>query len=166
MWEAVIKVLGRNPGQVRVARLMLKLGLRVTDENLYCGDIRLGDVAVGRAAGVDRRVVRAAASNISAHAELLGFFERLSPVANLSGVASAMGWSTLEITSDDATQPGILADVSRIISEAGISIRQAIVEDPELTEVPKLFVVTQGELPPALIPALRNARGVREITLR
>jgi len=166
MWEEIIRHLGQYPGQIKVARLMIRLGLKVRDNNIYCGDIKLGDVAVGKAAGVDRRVVRAAANTISRNAELMKFFGHLEPVANLRDAAPFMGWSTLEIASDDATKPGILADVSRIIAEAGISIREAIVEDPELSEDPKLIVVTSGEIPASLIPALKNARGVREITIR
>jgi predicted regulator of amino acid metabolism with ACT domain len=72
----------------------------------------------------------------------------------------------VEISVDDADQPGILADVSSIISGAGISIRQAIVEDPELNEDPKLYVVTRSEVPAELIPLLKKAKGVRELTLR
>lgn len=166
MIEEIVKQFGQYPAQVKVARLMLRLGLKVHSGNIFCGEVKLADVAVGKAAGVDRRVVRATAMTISNNPTLSNFFGRLEPVANLSSVARSMGWSTLEIASDDATQPGILADVARIIAEAGISVRQAIVEDPELTESPRIFVVTSAEVPASIIPALRNAKGVREITLR
>ncbi len=166
MWEDIAREFGLFPGQAKVARMMIKLGLRVSNAKIYCGDIRLSDVAVARAANVDRRVVRAAAETINGNAELMKIFAGLLPVANLSMVAHDMNWGTVEISVDDADQPGILADVSSIISGAGISIRQAIVEDPELNEDPKLYVVTRSEVPAELIPLLKKAKGVRELTLR
>lgn len=166
MWEDIAREFGVYPGQSKVARMMIKMGLRVKDGKIYCGEIRLSDVALARSVGVDRRVVRATAETINGSPELMKFFAHLQPVANLSMVAPGMGWGTVEISVDDADQPGILAEVSGIIANAGISVRQAIVEDPELNENPKLFVVTGSEVPPELIPMLRRAKGVRELTLR
>ncbi len=166
MWEDIAREFGIYPGQSKVARMMIKLGLRVRDAKIYCGDVRLSDVSIARSAGVDRRVVRATAETISKDPELMKFFGNLQPVANLSHVAHEMNWGTVEISVDNADQPGILAEVSKIIADAGISIRQAIVEDPELNENPKLYVVTGSEVPAELIPLLKKAKGVRELTLR
>ncbi len=166
MWEEIAREFGVYPGQAKVARLMIKLGLRVREGKIYCGDIRLSDVALARSVGVDRRVVRATAETISGSAELMRFFGNLLPVANLSMAAHDMNWGTVEISVDDPEQPGIIADVAKVIADAGISIRQAIVEDPELNEDPKLFVVTESEVPPELLPLLRRAKGVKELTLR
>ena len=126
----------------------------------------LKHVAVARALSVDRRVVRATAETIHSNGELSKFFSFLRPLANLKDAAPQLGWSTIEISTANADQPGILADVSRIIADAGISIRQAIVEDPDFTEHPKLYVVTASEVPADLIPLLKRAKGVSELTLR
>lgn len=166
MWEDIAREFGIYPGQAKVARMMMKLGLRVKDAKIYCGGVRLSDMALARSAGVDRRVVRSTAETINRSPELMRFFGNLQPVANFSQVAPDMKWGTVEISVDDADQPGILADVSTIIAEAGISIRQAIVEDPEMNENPKLYVVTGSEVPAELIPRLRKAKGVKELTLR
>lgn len=166
MWDEIARQFGLHPGKTKVARMMMKFGLKVEGGRIYCGSIRIGDIALGRAAGVDRRVVKATAESISSNPELMKIFGNLHPMAKLTEVAPKMGWGTIEITPEDADKPGILADVSRIIADAGISIRQAIVEDPQLTDNPKLFVVTSAEVPAELIPRLKNAHGVREITLR
>lgn len=166
MWEEIVREFGLYPSQSKVARAMLRLGLSVKEKKIYCGDIRLSDVAVARALSVDRRVVRATAETIHSNGELSKFFSFLRPLANLKDAAPQLGWSTIEISTANADQPGILADVSRIIADAGISIRQAIVEDPDFTEHPKLYVVTASEVPADLIPLLKRAKGVSELTLR
>lgn len=144
---------------------MLDLGLRVADRSVFCGDVEVADVAISRAVGVDRRIVRAAVETIMSHDELLSVYSRLRPTALLKDVAPVMGWSALEIIPVDAQMPGILADVAGVIARAGISIRQAIVDDPELSASPRLYVITESPVPPELIPAIKNCRGVRSILI-
>ena len=52
------------PSQKNVATVMLKQGLSVNDGKVYCGDIEISDSSLGRAAKVDRRVVRATVEKI------------------------------------------------------------------------------------------------------
>jgi len=156
---------GRFPSQQKVAKLLLRYGLRVENGRAWCGEVEIGDTALGRAAGVDRRVVRAALETIESNPELGDLFRRLRPTALLSDAAPVMGWSSLEIIPDDAHRPGILADVAGVIAEAGISIRQALVEDPELSEEPHLYIITEGPVPPDLLPRIKRCRGVVSILI-
>lgn len=156
---------GRYPSQGRVARLLLEYGLRVSGGSVYCGDVELADTAIARAAGADRRIVRSAIETIESIGELREVFSRLRPTALLNDVAPVMGWSAIEIIPVDAQMPGILADVAGVIANAGISIRQAIVDDPELSEEPRLHVITESPVPPGLIPAIRGCRGVKSIVI-
>jgi predicted regulator of amino acid metabolism with ACT domain len=55
--------------------------------------------------------------------------------------------------------------VSGVIAKAGISIRQAIVSDPELSSEPRLYVITNAEVPPELIPEIRACRGVKSVII-
>ncbi|MGD0057338.1 MAG: regulator of amino acid metabolism, contains ACT domain protein [Methanomassiliicoccales archaeon] len=156
---------GRYPSQGKVARLLLEYGLRVQGGNVYCGDIELSDTALARAASVDRRIIRSAVETIESNDELLNVYFRLRPTALFREVAPVMGWSAIEIIPVDAQMPGILADVAGVISSAGISIRQAIVDDPELSVEPRLYVITESPVPPELIPAIKKCRGVRSILI-
>jgi predicted regulator of amino acid metabolism with ACT domain len=165
MWRSLSKYFGRYPSQTKVARLLLECGLRVQGSRVYCGDIELSDTALARAASVDRRIVRSAVETIESNEELLNVYSRLRPTTLLRDVAPSMGWSAIEIIPTDAQMPGILADVAGVISTAGISIRQAIVDDPELSDEPRLYVITESPVPPELIPAIKNCRGVRSILL-
>jgi len=137
----------------------------VDHHSVFCGEVEIADAAIARAAGVDRRIVRSAVETIESNDELLKVYSRLRPTALFREVAPAMGWSAIEIIPVDAQMPGILADVAGVISSAGISIRQAIVDDPELSEEPRLYVITESPVPPELIPAIKNCRGVRSILI-
>ena len=165
MWRSLSKYFGRYPSQGKVAKLLLEHGLRVQGGNVYCGDIELSDIALARAASVDRRIIRSAVQTIESNDELLNVYSRLRPTALFKEVAPAMGWSAIEIIPLDAQMPGILADVAGVISSAGISIRQAIVDDPELSAEPRLYVITESPVPPELIPAIKKCRGVRSILI-
>ena len=153
------------PSQEKVARMMIRYGLKVLDGKVYCGSVEISDSALGRAAGVDRRIVKSTVKRIASIEDIRLFFELLESTSLLVKVAPFMGWSALEIIPNNACTPGILADVATVISEAGISIRQAIVDDPELSDEPRLLVVTDSPIPPEYIPALRKCRGVRSLIL-
>ncbi len=159
------KHFGKYPSQAKVAKLLLEHGLRVQEGRVYCGDIEIADMAVGRAAGVDRRIVRSAIETIEDSPELRKVFSQLAPIALLTNVAPAMGWTALEIIPTDAQTSGIIADVTGVIAREGISVRQAVVSDPDLSPDPRLFVITEGAVPPDLIPQIRACKGVRSIII-
>ena len=165
MWKQISNYFGRYPSQAKVAKLLLEQGLRVQEGRIYSGDIELGDVAIGKAAGVDRRIVRAAVETIEASPELLRVFAKLRPTSFLKEVASEMGWSAIEIIPSNASTPGIIAEVTGVIAAGGISIRQAIVTDPDLSTEPRLFIITESPVQPELIPRLKNCKGVKSILI-
>jgi predicted regulator of amino acid metabolism with ACT domain len=72
----------------------------------------------------------------------------------------------LALEPDDAEQPGIVADVTGMIADRGISIRQTVSEDPEFTDEPRLYVITEQVLPGDLINAIRDLDYVRSIELK
>ena len=68
------------PSQQKVAGKLLSCGIRVADGHAYCGDIEQGDSAIGRACGVDRRVVRSTLERISSTPELDAIFTKVRPM--------------------------------------------------------------------------------------
>ncbi|MEM0449117.1 MAG: regulator of amino acid metabolism, contains ACT domain protein [Methanomassiliicoccales archaeon] len=165
MWSSLSKYFGRFPSQAKVARMLLELGLRVSNGSVYCGDIELSDSAIGRAAGVDRRIVRSTVETIESNPELISVFGKLRSTAMLKDVAPVMGWSAIEIIPVNAQIVGIVADVTGVIAKAGISIRQTIVSDPELSTEPRLYVITEAPVPPEIIPDIKACRGVKSILI-
>ncbi len=166
MWAKLKPYFKGFPAQEKIAQLMVNYGLRVKDDRVYAGEIELTDSAVARAAGVDRRVVTATVETIRKTPILAEFFGKLWPVCHLGNVAPLMGWGAIEILPTNASKPGILAGTSSIIAEAGISVRQVIVDDPEVFEDPRAMLITEKPVPDRLLPKLRNLDGVRGVVLR
>lgn len=165
MWSDIAEHFQRTPAQLAVARTLLTHGFRIADGRVLSGDVEISDAAIARAAGVDRRVVATTVETIADEPELRRVFANLRPVAHLKDVAPEMGWSSLEIVVDDAREPGLLAQITEIIAEESISIRQAIADDPDLVEDARLFVVTESQVPMRLIPEIKGIDGVRSVVI-
>lgn len=154
------------PSQEKVARVLMKYGIKVIDGEAYCGDIAQSDSAIGRSAGVDRRVVRATLERISSTPDLDSVFSKLQSMLSMVDLAPEIGCSSIVIVPTDATMPGILADITSTLYESGISVRQAIVDDTGDREKSVLNVVVDGRIPPELIPKLKSCRGVSSIIIK
>ena len=165
MWAALMEHFQRYPAQEKIVRLLIRNGFCIRDGKIYSGDVELSDSAVGRAAGVDRRIVSATAQTIERNPELAKIFTHFQPTLHLKDVAPNLGWGVIEIVPDNASRPGILSGVSNVISQENISIRQAVVDDPYFSEEPKLFIVTEKAVPSSLIPAIQRVPGVKSVTV-
>ncbi len=92
-------------------------------------------------------------------------FSQLRPTCHRRDVATIMQWGVIEIIPKDFSMPGILAEVTAIIADNKISVRQAIVDDFELSDEPRLFIVTEKQIPGTLIPKIRKAKGVKAVLI-
>lgn len=165
MWQVLIDHFRRYPAQERVVRLMIQYGMRIRDGKIHAGEVEIADTAVARGANVDRRIVRSTVDTILQNPALERAFTRFLPTLHMKDVAPELGCGVIEIIPEDAHTAGILAGVSHVISNHGISIRQAIVEDPEFFDQPRLFVVTEDRVPGNLIQPLQDVAGVRGVTV-
>lgn len=143
----------------------MQYGLRVRDNKVFCYDIEISDTAIARATGVDRRLIATTVKTISSEPGLQEIFSKLTPICHLKDMAPSMGWGVIEIEPDNASKPGILAGVAGIIAKRGISIRQATVDDPEMTDEPRLFIITESMIPVRLIPEIKKVEGVKRIII-
>ena len=155
----------RYPSQRAVAQVMLRYGISAKEGKAYCGDIEITDAALSRAAKVDRRVVRATLERISSDDSMSRRFSKLKSICLLSDIAPEIGCSTLEIIPTNAKMPGILAEVTSVIFDASISVRQAVIDDSG-PDGARLIIVMDGHLPPNFIPRIRMCRGVDGVILR
>jgi predicted regulator of amino acid metabolism with ACT domain len=165
MWRKIAIYFNKYPKRRKLAQKFLEYGLRVKDNKIYCGEIELSDSKIAKAFNVDRRAIDATIKIILKDSELKKVFSKLSPTIHLKDVAPEMNWGVIEIIPIDPSIPGIIAEVAEIIASSKISIRQAIVDDFELSEEPRLFIVTEKQIPGSLIPKIKAANGVKGLLI-
>ena len=165
MWRKIAKYFNKYPKRRKIAQKMIEYGLKTQQNKIYCGDIELSDSKIARALNIDRRAITATIETINTTPELTKIFSKLTPTCHLKEIAPTMNWGVIEIIPTDPSIPGIVADVATIIAKNNISIRQAIVDDFELSEEPRLFIVTEKHIPGKIIPLIRNAKGVKAVLI-
>ena len=76
-----------------------------------------------------------------------------------------MGLGVVEIASDNPSEVGILANAARVLAEHGVSIRQALVDDPEMNPDPRLTLIGDRVIPGKAIPLILKIRGVVKVSV-
>ncbi|MHC1593576.1 MAG: amino acid-binding protein [Methermicoccaceae archaeon] len=166
MWKRILKKFSRFPAQERVVLLLLERGFQVSSAGkVVSGGIEIPHTHIAHEAGVDRRVVDAAASTIVGDEELKVVFQNLQSMPFLKDVAPFLGLGVVIITPTDASRVGIVKDVTGVIANHGISIRQVVTDDTQFTENPKLTVITEGELLGEAVAELLKLDSVKEVTV-
>jgi predicted regulator of amino acid metabolism with ACT domain len=166
-FDAIMEKFADSPSQQAVIRLLLERGFSVNDEGrVVSGGIEIPNTGIAREADVDRRVVDATTDAILADDELRRIFQNISAIPSLMDLAPVLDLTVLTVEVRDAEESGIVAAVTGAIADRGISIRQTISEDPEFTDQPKLYVITDGDLPGDLINEIRGKAFVHKIELQ
>jgi predicted regulator of amino acid metabolism with ACT domain len=167
MFTEIMEKFSDSPSQQRVIRLLLERGFSVNDEGrVVSGGIEIPNTGIAREVEVDRRVVDATTDAILADDELRPIFQNISAIPSLMDLAPVLDLSVLTVAVRDAEESGIVATVTTAIADRGISIRQVISEDPEFTDEPVLYVITDGDLPGELLNEVRDLPFVRRIELQ
>ncbi|WP_380679428.1 amino acid-binding protein [Salinigranum sp. GCM10025319] len=166
MFDEIMQKFEGSPSQQAVIRLLLERGFSVNDEGrVVSGGIEIPNTGIAREIGVDRRVVDSTTDAILADPELRRIFQNISSIPSLMDLAPVLDLTVLTVEVDDADAPGIVATVTTMIADRDISIRQTISEDPEFTDDPKLYLVTDSELPGDLLTDLSNLDFVRRVSI-
>src|SRR5437879_11694087 len=85
---------------------------------------------------------------INKNPEIKSIFSNLESAGfSLRKVARFLGLGVVEITADDPHKVGILAGAARLLAEAGINVRQALVGDTDIEPEPKLVLIAQDKIP-------------------
>ncbi|MBN1358849.1 amino acid-binding protein [Candidatus Bathyarchaeota archaeon] len=166
MWNNLKKHFEEYPERLKVARVLVENGLSARDGKVYLNQIEIPPVRIARVAGVDRRTVNETLKTIKANRELRLVFEEMRSAGHsLKEIAKPLNLGVVEITPVDAKTAGILAKSATILAKAGLSIRQAIVDDPELSPEPKLAIIVEKKIPGELISELLNITGVAKVAV-
>lgn len=165
MWKEIEEYFEDFPAQKKVAQFLLKKGFQVDEGGkILCGSVVIPHTNVAKELGLDRRAVDAAARRILKNEKLRNVYQNLQCVAFLRDVAPVLKLGAIVITAEDASKPGIIGAVTSKIAKYGISIRQAIADDPYLTDEPKLTVITNKKIPGKLLEELKKIEGIKSIT--
>jgi predicted regulator of amino acid metabolism with ACT domain len=166
MWNMIKKYFEQFPERLKVARVLVENGLSAKDGKIYLNQIEIPPVRIARVAGVDRRTVNETLKIIKINRELRMVFEEMRSAGHsLKEIAKHLKLGVVEITPIDAKTPGILARSATILAKAGLSIRQAIVDDPELSPEPKLTLILEKKIPGKLISELLEIHGVAKVAV-
>ena len=166
MWNKIRTQLQDYPERLKVARVLIENGLSIQNNKILLNQIEIPPVRIARAAGVDRRTVNETLNSVKANPELKLIFEAIRPAGHsLKEIAKHLNLGVLEITPVNAMSPGILSNAAMILNGAGLSIRQAIVDDPELSPEPKLTLIVEKKIPGELIPELLEIPGIAKVSV-
>ncbi len=166
MWRKAYAKFMRQRSRLEVVQRMVQLGISVDSKRrMFIGNLEVYDTALARAAGVDRRVVRNTINQVFEDPELREIFTKVRPVGtSLVEIAGLLGYSVL-VVSADPYKPGVIAGVAKALSESGIVIRQALADDPDMTQDPKLTLVVEGKVPVSVLSKIQEIGSVKSITL-
>ncbi|MCW3996698.1 MAG: amino acid-binding protein [Candidatus Bathyarchaeota archaeon] len=166
MWNKIKSQLEAYPERLKVARVLIENGLSARGDKIFLGEIEIPPVRIARVAGVDRRTVNETLRTIKQNPELRMIFDEIRPAgASLKEIAKHLNLGVVEISVVNARSPGILSSAAVILNRAGLSIRQAIVDDPELSPEPKLTFIVEKKIPGELIPELLKITGVAKVSI-
>lgn len=166
MWSQIERYFKDLPAQLKVAKLLFERGFQIREDGkVVSGEIEMPHTQIAKEVGVERRAVDSAVQTILSKPELKRIYMNLRQVCSLQEVAREFDLGVIVFVPEDARQTGIIANVTKKVSERGLSIRQALAEDPSLSANPRLTLIIEGEIPPELISEIRKLPGTRSITV-
>lgn len=166
MWSTVLKKFEKHPAQEKVLKILFERGFQVNDDGkVVSGKIEIAHTQLAKEAGVDRRVVDSTTDAILSDELLKDIFQNVHSIPFLRDVAPLLGLGVIVITPNDAANTGILADVSRVVSDHNISIRQAVSDDPYFTNEARLTIITDSNIPGNLVDSILKLDSVKGVSI-
>lgn len=166
MWSQIKTHFKELPAQQKIAKLLFKRGFQITPEGkVVSGSIEIPHTQIAKEAGVDRRAVDSTVQTILSTPQLRRIYQNLRQVCSLEEVAREFNMGVIVFTPENASQAGIIAQVTKMVSEKGLSIRQALAEDPDTNEHAKLIMIIEGDMVSDLIDDIRKLPGTYSVTV-
>jgi predicted regulator of amino acid metabolism with ACT domain len=163
--EIIEEKFSKFPSQKTVILKLMEYGLEIKNGKIYCNDIEQDMSSVADSCRVDARVVKSAVENIERDPHLSRIFSKLKSTLHLGLVAPELGFGEIVVEPFDAKDSGIIYWVAETMWRNGISIRQAIGDDPDFTDNAKLYVITDSPIPPNVIPEIKKSEKIKGVTI-
>ncbi|ERG95956.1 regulator of amino acid metabolism, contains ACT domain protein [Haloquadratum walsbyi] len=166
MFDEIMQKFDESPSQQAVIRLLLERGFSVNDDGrVVSGGIEIPNTGIAREINVDRRVVDSTTTAILADDDLKRIFQNISSIPSLMDLAPVLDLSAIIVEVNNADQPGLVATIATRLADRNIPIRQTISEDPEFTDDPKLYIVTDDPIPGELINEITELSFVYRVSV-
>jgi predicted regulator of amino acid metabolism with ACT domain len=166
MWQTLLNKFEKYPAQIKVLKLLFERGFQVNEEGkVTSGSIEIAHTQLAKEVGVDRRVVDATTKTIISDQLLSTIFRNVHSIPFLKDVAPSLGLGVIIIIPEDASHVGILAEVASLIAKNNVSIRQAVSDDPFLTDNPRLTIITDRKVPGDLVDKILNLPSVKGVSI-
>ena len=165
IWERIKYLFRGRERQLEVIKLLIKYGLSIRNGSIFLENLRIPFSSIASALEVDRRVVMKAVKTVEKDEDLKVFFSNLLPAGPfLRNVSKLLGYTTIIIV-PYKDQPGIIANISAILAQAGLNIVQVIAEEPHLTYEQKLYIIVEEEVPGEIINKIMKIDFVKNVIL-
>jgi len=166
MWQTLLNKFEKYPAQIKVLKLLFERGFQVNEEGkVTSGSIEIAHTQLAKEAGVDRRVVDATTKTIISDQLLSTIFRNVHSFPFLKDAAPSLGLGVIIIIPEDASHVGILAEVASLIAKNNVSIRQAVSDDPFLTDNPRLTIITDRKVPGDLVDKILSLPSVKGVSI-
>lgn len=148
MWDEIRKTFSENPKKLRVVQALLEFGYCIKEDGkIYSsyGDIfiEIPYSKIAEALNVDRRVVINTVQSLLKNAALKPIFTGIKVAGpSFRNIAKLLGCGVVEIHAN-SNEVGIIANVTELIKNENVSIRQILADDPALYPEPKLTIITE-----------------------
>ena len=166
MWKITEEKFNKYPSQHKVAKKILELGLCVKeDKKVYCGDVEINLSSLARSIQTDRRVITSTIDTILNDDDLKEIFMNISPSGPLlKNIATMLGLGVIELEGS-GEKYGILSRIALVLSDAKVSIRQLYASDPELSQIPKITIITSKPVKGTLLQELLQIEGISKVSI-
>lgn len=166
MWKLTEEKFNKYPSQLKVAKKILELGLCVGEDNkIYCGNVEINLSSLARSLDIDRRVINSTIDTILNDDELEQIFTNIEPSGPLlKNIASMLNLGVIELEGS-GEKYGILSKIAIVLSDAKLSIRQLYASDPELSQVPKITIITSKPVDGNLLQELLKIDGISKVSI-
>lgn len=161
MWTKIGSEFSKLPSQAEVAKYMLETGIRVDGKKLYFDKVAMSHSQLATALGKDKRIVTSTVKTINETPRLYEIYSKLRPTCNLFDMALDMGWGVIGLDICHTGKPGTMGEITSIIGQGGISIRQA---QCPATSAGLLYIITDTPIPARVIEKIKKVDDVRTIT--
>ncbi|MCK5659724.1 MAG: amino acid-binding protein [Methanosarcinales archaeon] len=166
MWDKITDKLRKYPAQEKVIRLLFERGFQVSpDGRVVSGGIELAHTQIAKEAGVDRRVVSSTCELILSDTLLRSIFFNITPIPSLRDVAKALGFGVVVISPQDASEGGIIRDVTRVVSSHDVNVQQLHADDPRFVDSAKLTIILDEVVPDGLVEDLLLLDSVNSVSV-